>query len=612
MLVDAAQPYPHKGAKPVEPGLLELWRMVRPSRTVILTGVALVVVNRTCGLMLPASTKILIDEVVAKRNVDVLLPLAAALLGAGLVQGLTSGILLHLVSKSAQRTIARLRRSLQAHIGRLSLSFHDSQKTGSLVSRIMTDVEGARNIIGTGFIALLGGLVTAALALAIMISISPFLTVIAVALTSLLTGLIYKEMGVMRPLSRDQSRIQAQVNGRLQESLAGIRVVKAYRAEAREAAVFSAGIERMVNAAIRSLNANATMYFLSSLLMAIAGTTIMYLGAGMILNGSITLGSFLTFTAMMACLSAPVLQVTNICGQLSQAMTGLERAHELLRLPAEENAGQRTVAIPPISGEIEFQEVSFSYRPGVPVLDRVSFRAGPGTVTALVGPSGAGKSTITALAASFYQPGSGRILVDGIDLSTVTLDSYRTQMAMVLQDPFLFEGSIRDNVAFSRPEASGREILEACRLARVDEFAEAMPQRYDTLVGERGAKLSGGQRQRVSIARAILADPRILILDEATSSLDSESEALIQEALKDLMRGRTTFVIAHRLSTIQRADQILVVEAGQIIERGTGESLYAARGRYFDLYTKQYNGGRHRPRACESQLTHSTALGRSN
>jgi ABC-type multidrug transport system fused ATPase/permease subunit len=504
------------------------------------------------------------------------------------VQGVTSFALTQLLSKAAQRLIAELRQKVQAHIGRLPVAYYDANKSGAMVSRIMTDVEGVRNLLGTGLVELLGGLLTAVFALGLLLRISPVLTGLALAFVLVFGLVLRKAFRTVRPIFRARGKITADVTGRLIESLGGVRVVKGYHAEAREEAVFARGVRRLLDNVLQSMTVIAGMSLSATLFMGAVGAVVMYVGAREILAGTLTLGGFVTFTALLAFLVAPVFQVVGIGTQLSEALAGLERTHEVLRERLEDADPRRTVAIPTLGGEVVFDRVRFAYDAGKEVLDDVSFLAAPGTVTALVGPSGAGKSTMIGLVAAFHAPTDGVVLVDGVDLSTVQLGSYRTQLGVVLQETFLFDGTIRENVAFARPDASDAEILAACRVARVDEFAERFEQQYDTLVGERGVKLSGGQRQRVSIARAILADPRILILDEATSSLDSESEALIQAGLAYLMRGRTTFVIAHRLSTIRRADQILVIEAGRIVERGTHEALLAARGRYFELYTRQH------------------------
>jgi ABC-type multidrug transport system fused ATPase/permease subunit len=457
-----------------------------------------------------------------------------------------------------------------------------------LVSRIMSDVEGVRNLVGTGLVEFVGGILTALFALVILLKINALLTGITLLFIAGFALGLRKAFGRIRPIFRERGKINAEVTGRLTESLGGVRVVKGYHAEAQEAGVFSAGVERLLDNVLRSLTAISLMSLSATVLMGVVGATVMYLGARSILGGSLTLGGFMTFTAFLAFLVAPMFQVVGIGTQLTEALAGLDRTQEVLAEKPEDQDPRRLAALRGIRGRVTFDHVDFAYDAGKPVLHDVSFESEPGTVTALVGPSGSGKSTIISLIAAFHEPTRGVIRVDGEDLSTVRLDAYRTQLGVVLQDTFLFDGTIRENVAFARPSSGDDLVLEACRIARVDEFAEKFENQYHTIVGERGVKLSGGQRQRVSIARAILADPRILILDEATSSLDSESEAAIQEGLSYLMQGRTTFVIAHRLSTIRRADQILVVEDGRVVERGNHQSLYDLRGRYFDLYTRQH------------------------
>jgi ABC-type multidrug transport system fused ATPase/permease subunit len=568
--------------------LKEAWPFIRPQRVLLLFGLGLMAINRIAGLVLPASTKFLVDNVIGKRQIHLLAPLALAIVAATAVQGVTSFTLTQLLSKAAQRMIAQLRKQVQAHIGRLSISFHDANKTGTLVSRIMTDVEGLRNLMGTGLVELVGSVMTALFAFVVLLRISVFMTTLA---SIILVGFglaLNKAIGTIRPIFRARSKLNAEVSGRLTESLGGVRVVKGYHAEGREEEVFAGGVQRLLENVLKTLTATSVMSLSSTVLFGVVSALILYLGTTRIMAGTMTLGTFLTYVAFLAMLVAPVSQIVSIGTQLTEGMAGLERTSDILGERPEDLDPNRTVSIGKIVGQVAFENVDFSYAEGKQVLFDVEFQARPGTVTALVGPSGAGKSTIIGLIAAFYAPTSGRVLVDGIDLSTVRLSSYRTQLGVVLQETFLFDGTIRENVSFSRPDASEEEMKAACRIARVDEFAESFEQGYDTVVGERGVKLSGGQRQRISIARAILADPRILILDEATSSLDSESEALIQQGLSYLMQGRTTFVIAHRLSTIRRADQILVIESGRIIERGTHESLYAAAGRYFELYTRQH------------------------
>ncbi|MBV9770646.1 MAG: ABC transporter ATP-binding protein [Bryobacterales bacterium] len=566
----------------------DIREMMRPRRKVLIIGFALMVISRVCGLVLPASTKYLIDNVIGKRQLALLGPLVLAVLGATLIQGVTAFANTQLVSKAAQRLIAELRAKVQAHIGRLPVGYYDSNKTGTLVARIMTDVDGIRNLLGTGLIDYAGGLLTAVLVLGFLLRISPLLTGIALAIVIAFILVLRKAFGTIRPIFRERAKINAEVTGRLTESLGGVRVVKGYHAEAREEAVFESGVQRLLSNVLKSLTATSFMSLSATVLMGAVGAIIMYVGARQITAGVMTLGDFMTFTALLAFMIAPMFQIVNIGTQLSEALAGLERTREVLRERPEDEDPRRTVALPPIIGQVIFDHVNFAYETNKAVLHDISFRSESGTVTALVGSSGSGKSTIIGLITAFHGPVSGSVLVDEVDLSTVRLDSYRTQLGVVLQETFLFDGTIWENVAFARPEAPREKVLEACRIARVDEFAEHFEKQYDTVVGERGVKLSGGQRQRVSIARAILADPRILILDEATSNLDSESEGMIQEGLRYLMQGRTTFVIAHRLSTIRRADQILVVEAGRIVERGTHSELYTMRGRYYDLYTKQH------------------------
>jgi ABC-type multidrug transport system fused ATPase/permease subunit len=568
--------------------LPDVWALMKPRRGLLALGFVLMAINRLSGLVLPASTKYLVDNVISKRQIQLLTPIVLAVLGATVVQGLTSFTLTQVLSKSAQKMIAELRRQVQAHIGRLPVAFYDANKTGALVSRIMSDVEGVRNLIGTGLVEFVGGLMTAVIALVYLIHTSVTMTAVAFSILLVFGYGINKAFATIRPIFRARPKINAEVTGRLTESLSGVRVVKGYHAEEREEGVFARGVQRLLDNVLKTLTATSLMSLSAAGLMGVVSAIIMELGAHKILANTMTLGTFFAFNIFLGLLVAPVFQIVAIGTQITEAITGLERTREILNEKLEDEEPGRTVELDRVNGLVEMENVSFAYDTRKEVLHDVCFRSEPGTVTALVGPSGAGKSTIIGLIAAFYVPSSGRVLVDGVELSTVKLNSYRTQLGVVLQETFLFDGTIRENVAFARPAATEEEILAACHIARVDEFAESFENKYDTVVGERGVKLSGGQKQRVSIARAILADPRILILDEATSSLDSESEALIQEGLRYLMRGRTTFVIAHRLSTIRRADQILVVEAGRVIERGTHETLYALGGRYYDLYTKQH------------------------
>lgn len=584
--------------KPANPAPLDLsriraiiptvWELMRPRRGLLVLGFLLMVINRVSGLVLPYSTKFLVDNVIIKRHAEMLRPLVLLVLLATIIQGITSFSLTQLLSKAAQRLIAELRQKVQKHISRLPVAFYDANKTGNLVSRIMSDVEGVRNLLGTGLVDLSGGLLTAAIALVVLFRISPLMTVLAFGFLLCFALALKKAFGTMRPIFRERGKINAEVTGRLAESLGGVRVIKGYHAEAREEAVFASGVQRLLQNVMRTLTATSVMGLSASLLMGVVGAVIMYIGAHQIIAGTLTLGGFFTYTLFLGFLVAPIMQIVSIGTQLTEAFAGLERTQEILSERPEDQDPKRIVVLEDIVGNIEFDHVIFSYDGSRIVLDDISFIAEPGTVTALVGSSGSGKSTTIGLISAFHVPMKGKLLVDGVDLSTVRLDSYRTRLGVVLQESFLFDGTIRENVAFSRPDASEEEIMQACRIARVDEFAESFADKYDTIVGERGVKLSGGQRQRVSIARAILAAPRILILDEATSSLDSESEAMIQDGLQYLMQGRTTFVIAHRLSTIRRANQILVIEQGKVIERGTHHQLYAVHGRYYDLYTKQH------------------------
>jgi ABC-type multidrug transport system fused ATPase/permease subunit len=568
--------------------LPDVWALMKPRRGLLALGFVLMAINRLSGLVLPASTKYFVDNVVVKKQVGVLTPIVLAVLSATILQGLTSFSLTQLLSKSAQKMITELRRKVQAHIGRLPISFYDANKTGVLVSRIMSDVEGVRNLIGTGLVEFVGGLMTAVIALVYLIHTSVLMTAVAFSILLAFGFGISKAFSTIRPIFRARPKITGEVTGRLTESLGGVRVVKGYHAEEREETIFASGVQRLLDNVLKTLTATSLMSLSGAMLLGIVSGLMLELGGHKILSGSMTLGQWFAYNAFLAFLIAPVFQIVAIGTQITEAITGLERTREILKENPEDEAPGRTFSLDRVEGLVEMEQVSFAYETRKKVLHDVSFKSEPGTVTALVGPSGAGKSTIIGLIAAFYVPSSGRVLVDGVDLATVKLSSYRTQLGVVLQETFLFDGTIRENVAFARPEAAEDEILAACHIARVDEFAESFEHKYDTVVGERGIKLSGGQKQRVSIARAILADPRILILDEATSSLDSESEALIQEGLRYLMRGRTTFVIAHRLSTIRRADQILVVEAGKIIERGNHQTLYALNGRYYDLYTKQH------------------------
>jgi len=570
--------------------LPEIWAIMRPRRWLLILGLILLLINRASGLVLPLSTKFLIDNVMIQRHGQYLYPIVGAVLLATAIQALTAFALAQSLSKAAWTLITDLRIQIQRHIGRLPVAFYDANRTGLLVSRIMSDVEGVRNLMGTGLMEFLGGTLTALMSLVVLLRISWKMTILSFAIMVAFTLALRKVFATIRPIYRERARIWGDVTGRLTESLGGVRVVKGYRAEEREAGVFAAGVRRLLSNIMKSITAISFMSMSSTIVVGVVGALVMFIGTREYLGHVLTIGQYGEYALFLAYLIAPAFQVVSVGTQLTEAIAGLDRTRELMAEAEEDSDPRRTFRIPPeeLTGEVIFEDVHFAYQADKPVLRGISFLAAPGTVTALVGPSGSGKSTIISLITAFHNPDRGRILLDGINLSTVELGSYRSHLGVVLQESFLFDGTIRENVAFSRPDASEEQILEAARIARVDEFATRYPEGYDTIVGERGVKLSGGQRQRISIARAILANPRILILDEATSSLDSESESLIQEGLAYLMRGRTTFVIAHRLSTIRRANQILVIDSGLIEERGTHAELLAAHGRYYDLYTRQY------------------------
>jgi subfamily B ATP-binding cassette protein MsbA len=566
----------------------EIWRLVRPRKWLLLLGLALVAINRVAGLVLPWVSKPFVNLVLTKHEMNRLMPLVIAVFTATLIQAVTSFANTQLLSKAAQRMIAELRQQVQQHVGRLSVSFYDANRSGLLVSRIMSDVEGIRNLVGTGLVEFVGGLLTAGMAFFFLLHRYRNMTLIVFAVIVAFMLILQKAFKVIRPIFRERAKITGEVTGRLTESLGGVRVVKGYHAEEREAKVFSVGVLRLLDNVMHSLTATSLLAMAATTVLGVVGGMVMLLGGHLSMQGRMTPGDYVQYTMFLAFMIAPVIQVVSIGTQLTEAAAGLDRTMEILNEKDEFADPARVSTLQEVVGEVRFEDVRFAYEKDKPVLHGISFESQPGTVTALVGSSGSGKSTIISLVCAFHKPDEGRVLVDGIDLATVRLDSYRSQLGVVLQESFLFDGTIRENVMFSHPEATEEEFLSACRIARVDEFAERFPDAYDTVVGERGVKLSGGQRQRLSIARAILASPRILILDEATSSLDSESEAMIQHGLSYLMQGRTTFVIAHRLSTIRRADQILVVEGGLIVERGTHASLYALGGRYYDLYTRQH------------------------
>jgi len=586
----ASQPDPVKQ----KPNLKKIWPQVRalvaPRIGLLLAGMGLMVVNRVAGLVLPFLSKPLLDKVLSPQNAhpEWLPRIIGIVFLAMLVQAITSFSLTQLLSKAGQRLIAEMRRQVQRHVGLLSVSYYDENRTGTLVSRIMTDVEGVRNLVGTGLVDFVGGLLTAVLAFLYLLHLSPTVTLTVFTVMGAFVFVLQYAFKTIRPIFRERGKINAEVTGRLTESLGGVRVIKGYHAEEREAAVFSSGVDRLLNNVMKSLTMTSALGAASTTVLGLVSALVMWFGGHHVLNKTWTVGDYFSYNMFLAFMIAPVFQIVNIGTQLTEAFAGLDRTNEIMSELEENQSPGRTLKMPPIQGNVHFDDVEFSYTDGKPVLHGVSFEAQPGTVTALVGSSGSGKSTIISLLCAFHTPSKGAVLVDGIDLAAVDLNTFRSQLGVVLQDSFLFDGTIRENILFSRPDATEEQFLFACRTARVDEFAERFPDAYDTIVGERGVKLSGGQRQRLSIARALLADPRILILDEATSSLDSESEAMIQAGLNQLMQGRTTFVIAHRLSTIRRADQILVVEGGLIVERGNHAELFAMGGRYYDLYTRQH------------------------
>jgi ABC-type multidrug transport system fused ATPase/permease subunit len=566
----------------------EIWGLVGPFRWILVGSFLLMIVNRVCSLAVPISSRYLVNNVMYKRQFEDLPLIVGAVASAAFIQGVTTYILSKQLSTTGQRLIADLRVRVQQHISHLPISFFDSNRTGALVTRIMSDVEGVQNLVGAGLIDFVGGILTGIIALIILVRISILMTILTFCILIAFAWFLKKAFGVTRPIFREHSRISAEVTGRLSESLSGVRVVKGYHAEAAEGRVFAQGADRLLQNANSSINARSVMSLCSTVAIGIVVALVMYLGAKGTMTHHLDVGGYVEFTMLLAFLIAPIALLFSVGTQLTETFAGLDRTFEILDEAEEDDEVTRTEDIDSMMGDVAFKDVTFSYVPDTPVLHRISFESIPGSVTALVGSSGSGKSTIISLICGFHSALDGQVLIDGVDLRTIRLSSFRQQLGVVLQETFLFDGTIQENVLFSRPHATEEQLIEACRIARVDEFAERFPERYQTVVGERGVKLSGGQRQRISIARAILADPRILILDEATSSLDSESESLIQSGLNFLMQGSTTFVIAHRLSTIRRADQILVVEQGRIVERGTHESLYQRGARYYELYTRQH------------------------
>lgn len=561
--------------------------IIWPRKNQLFLGLFLIIISRLSGLILPGASKYLIDDVIPSNDLDMLKWLVLIVVGAITIQAVTSYALTQILSVEAQHLISQLRSKVQRHIIQLPIRFFDNTKTGELVSRIMTDVEGVRNLVGTGFAQMIGGVLTAAISLGLLIYISPLMTLYVLVPVIIFGFISLKAFSKIRPIFRERGKINAEVTGRLTETLGGIRVIKGFNAEAQEIRSFEAGVERLFLNVKASLTATSFVTSAATFLLGLASAGIMGIGGYMIMDGQMTFGDFLAFTLYLGFMIAPIVQMSNIGSQFTEAFAGLDRTEEIMNRPLESAGGQRIIGIPHIKGDIRFEDVSFAYDEGKEVLKGISFNAPAGSVTALVGTSGSGKTTIAGLAASFLNSESGLITVDGVDMQKITLESFRSQLGVVLQDDFLFEGTIKENILFPRPDATVEKLMQAVKAAHVHEFTDRFEDGLDTLIGERGVKLSGGQRQRIAIARAILADPRVLILDEATSNLDTESESLIQASLKELMHGRTTFVIAHRLSTIRQADQILVIEQGKIVERGQHEELIAKQGRYYQLYTYQ-------------------------
>jgi len=558
-----------------------------PRKGIVSVGLVLIVISRLASLVLPLKSKELLDEIIPSKDLDALMSMVLIVSGAILIQAITSFALTRLLSVEAQLLISKLRAKVQKQVLSLPISYFDNNKSGALVSRIMSDVEGVRNLIGTGLVQLFGGTVTAIISLVLLINISGKMTLFVLAPVFLFAIIALKAFGYIRPIFRKRGMINAEVKGRLTETLNGVRVIKGFNAEEQENLSFEKGVDRLFQNVKKSLTATAIMTSSSAFLLGLSSVGIMGMGGAMIIEGTLSTGDFLAFTLLLGFMIAPIIQMSNIGSQLTEAFAGLDRTEEIMSIQSESDDEMRTIEIDKIVGDIEFKDVSFSYEKGKEVVRNISFKANKGSVTALVGSSGSGKSTLASLVASFISPDSGIILIDGNDISKVSLNSFRSQLGVVLQDDFLFEGTIRDNILFPRPNASESQVLDAVKSAYVDEFTDRFDDGLDTLIGERGVKLSGGQRQRIAIARAVLANPRILILDEATSNLDTESESLIQKSLADLMKGRTTFVIAHRLSTIRQANQILVIEHGKIAEQGNHNELIESKGRYFDLFTYQ-------------------------
>mgnify|MGYP006414096147 FL=1 len=561
--------------------------IIWPRRKLLLIGLMLIMFNRMAGLVLPASTRYLIDNVIANADLRMLYILLSAVGGAVIVQAATSYSLTMLLSVEAQHLIASLRSQVQKHVLQLPVRVFDNTKSGELVSRIMDDVEGVRNLVGTGLVQFVGGTVTAIIAFVYLVGISPVMTALAIVPLGAFAVVSTRAFKTLRPAFRERGKIRAEVTGRLTEALGGIRVIKGFHAVDKESEIFHDGVMRIFDNVKTTLTTSSTVTSLGAFFMGTASVLVMGYGGRLIILDQLTIGELFSFTLFLGFLIAPVIQMANIGTQMTEAFAGLDRTSELLSWPKEDDDPRRTIEMPPVNGHVKFEDVYFQYDEDKEVLKGINFEADPGTVIALVGSSGSGKSTLAGLAATFLEPDEGRVFVDGIDLREVKLASYRDQLGLVLQDDFLFDGTIRDNLLFARPGASDDDVRSAAEQAYVTEFTDRFPDGLETIIGERGVKLSGGQRQRVTIARAILANPRVLLLDEATSSLDTESESLIQKSLAELMKSRTTFVIAHRLSTIQRADLILVIEDGEIVERGKHDELIAKEGRYHQLYTVQ-------------------------
>ncbi len=584
--------------KKPQPNYSNAWREARDLiwryRGRLALGLVLMLINRFAGLVLPGSSKYIIDEVVQNQRADLLGLIALAVGTATLVQAVTSFGLSQILGVAAQRAITEMRKSIQAFVLRLPISYFDSTKTGILISRIMTDAEGIRNLVGTGLVQLVGGLVTASIALGVLFWLNWQLTAMSILILAVFGGGMAYAFSTLRPLFRDRGKLNADVTGRLAETLGGIRIVKAYRSERGERLVFARGAHKLFRNVATTMTGVSGLGAFATLVIGAIAVVMLLVGGRAVLAQAMTLGDFVMYVFFVGLVAAPLIGIASIGTQITEAFAGLDRIHELRRMTTEDAEDGQRAPLGLVRGDVAFDHVTFAYKPGVPVLRDVSFRAPAGSTTALVGSSGSGKSTLIGLVLAFNRPQQGRALVDGRDLASVPLGDYRTQLGVVLQDNFLFDGTVAENIAFARPHATREEIARVAQIAHCDEFVEQFDEQYDTVVGERGVKLSGGQRQRIAIARAILADPRILVLDEATSSLDSESEAKIQDGLRALRRGRTTFVIAHRLSTIRSADQILVLEGGEIVERGTHDELLAANGRYRQLYDKQYNFERDR------------------